>query len=273
MIELMMVMGNSHDKGKSQMSNWYSTLVNTNFEIHDWGLIPYQQALDKQLVLVDEVALSRAENRNPKDHLVFCTHPPVVTKGRSTKPDDIFAWSGEVVEVQRGGRATYHGPSQIVVYPILNMARSRAGRPSQDVVGLLRAMETSIINVLSIFGINGQGRSLQLKPGQDLTAAETGVWVTTSFPGLPEPFELSVNKSHSLKIASLGIGVKKWVSFHGAAININRDPSAFVGLNPCGFESQIMTNLEDVLKNNNRDTTIDRDRFKFLLAQEMLQLL
>ena len=88
----------------------------TTITIQDWGLIPYGHALQRQLDLVDLVHRELA-----RETIVLCSHPPIVTLGRGTQPGDVFAWTGEAVEVTRGGRATYHGPSQIVAYPIMDL--------------------------------------------------------------------------------------------------------------------------------------------------------
>lgn len=190
----------------------------------DWGLIPYQVAMLKQLELVQEVA-----DKKLPGYLIFCTHPPVVTTGRSTKADDIFDWKGEVIEVSRGGRATYHGPSQLIVYPIVNLNFARHNRSIKEVVGFLRDFENAIVKTLNEYGIHSQGRSLQKK--SDSEADETGVWVGNQ------------------KIAALGIAVKKWVTYHGAAINFFKDPYAFQGINPCGFKSNVIVTVEEKTPN------------------------
>lgn len=188
----------------------------------DWGLVDYSTALQRQLDLVQEVA-----EKDLPGFLIFCTHPPVVTTGRATQTDDIFDWHGDVIEVSRGGRATYHGPSQVVVYPIINLKFARHSRKEREIVGFLRDFENAIVKTLKKYGIESQGRSLQKKVS-DTAADETGVWVQ--------------NK----KIASLGIAVKKWVSYHGAAINFSKDPKAFKGINPCGFSSQVIVTVEEL---------------------------
>lgn len=191
----------------------------------DWGLIDYEQALQRQLERVETVS----QDQNHPGFLIFCTHPAVVTTGRQTLPEDVFAWQGPVVEVSRGGRATYHGPSQLVVYPILNLKSERQGRGPQEVRGYLRALELAIVETLKEFGITAVGKTPQKLPGQQAESEETGVWVNDK------------------KIASLGIAVKKWITFHGAAINLTNDPLAFSGMNPCGFKSEIMVNVEQLL--------------------------
>ena len=206
----------------------------------DWGLIDYQQALNKQLELVEEVIA----RENHPGYIVFCSHPPVVTVGRQTKSEDIFSWQGPIVEITRGGRATYHGPSQLVIYPILNLKYARKSRGPQEVRGFLRDFEKAIVGALEVFGVSAVGKTAQKKSGDETETEETGVWI-----------------GHQ-KIASLGIAVKRWVSYHGAAINLEFDPEAFQGLNPCGFKSTTMTCLETVT-----GSQIQREEFKSVLKK------
>lgn len=212
----------------------------------DWGLIDYEKALQKQLEYVEIVA---SDEKHP-GFLIFCTHPAVVTLGRQTQPDDLFAWKGAVIEVSRGGRATYHGPSQLVVYPILNLKKARAGRGPQEVRGYLRALEKAIVETLDILEIEAVGKTPQKIPGQAIETDETGVWIG------------------SQKIASLGIAVKKWISFHGASINMNYDPEAFVGMNPCGFKSSTMISIEQVIQKKP-----ELIQFKEILKQKCIEYL
>lgn len=204
-------------------------------KFEDWGLIDYQEALNKQLERVQEVAESQSENFG---FLVFCTHPPVVTLGRKTQPGDVFGWQGPVIEIARGGRATYHGPSQLVVYPIFKI---------KDIGRYLRTMEDAIIDVLKSYGVEAIGKTLQKKTDTTEETEETGVWVGRQ------------------KIASLGIGVKKWVTYHGAAINIDYDTQAFQGLKPCGFSPETMVSLEQLAGHQ-----IDRKRFADHLKARLL---
>lgn len=211
-------------------------------EFIDWGLVDYQVALDQQLSIVEDVAHDKRT-----DTLIFCTHPPIVTLGRGTQAEDVFAWQGPTVEISRGGRATYHGPSQQVVYPIINLNHPRGQRKEREIAGYLRALEDSIVNVLRSYGIDAVGKSLRKKDSVSQAQEETGVWVGDK------------------KIASLGIGVRKWITFHGAAINIDYDPSAFTGLKPCGFQSSTMISLEQLLNQK-----IDRTAFNNKLKVELL---
>lgn len=212
----------------------------------DWGLIDYEQALKKQLEYVEKVGT----DENHPGFLIFCTHPPVVTLGRQSTPEDVFAWKGPIIEISRGGKATYHGPSQVVVYPILNLKNPRQGRGPQEIRGYLRALEQAIVNTLKTYGVESIGRTPQKIPGQTSATDETGVWVGDR------------------KIASLGIAVKKWVTYHGAAINLTYDPEAFVGMNPCGFRASTMLSLEQQL-----DHTPDASEFKKTLQRQCQTLL
>jgi lipoyl(octanoyl) transferase len=203
-------------------------------KLEDWGLIDYEEALNRQLAKLEEVAGSQNENLG---FLIFCSHPAVVTLGRKTQPGDVFAWQGPIKEVARGGRATYHGPSQLVVYPIFKI---------RDIAKYLRQFESAILQTLKFYGVEATGKTLQRKSTETPEMEETGVWVG------------------SRKIASLGIGVKKWVTYHGAAINLDEDPRAFQGMNPCGFQSSTMVSLEKLL-----GSKIDRRDFSRRLQEQL----
>ena len=214
--------------------------------IQDWGLIDYQLALGQQLECLETLSFE-------PDHpgfLIFCSHPPVVTVGRQTQRDDVFSWPGPIIEVSRGGRATYHGPSQLVVYPILNLKSGRKGRKPQEVRGFLRAFEQAIVETLSEYEIKAIGKTPQKLNDKIFETDETGVWVG------------------SQKIASLGIAVKKWITYHGAAINLDFDAEAYKGLKPCGFSSDTMISVEKLLGKK-----IDRREFTEKLGLKLAQLL
>lgn len=204
----------------------------------DWGLIPYKEAVDRQIKNVHEV-IGGGEER-----IIFCSHPPVVTLGRSTRSGDNFGWQGECVEVSRGGRATYHGPGQIIVYPILSLNKESLKRKKRDIWHYLRTLEMAIVKVLEIYDLKAQGKSLH----ESLQGEEqaTGVWVGDK------------------KIASVGVAIKNWVTYHGAAINVDYDSEAFQGIHPCGYNSQVMISLEELL-----DKKIDK---VFFIEQIKLQL-
>jgi lipoyl(octanoyl) transferase len=217
-------------------------------KIIDWGEIEYSQAAAKQLALVAELSERADTGAATEDVLVFCTHPPVVTLGRGTRAGEVFGWQGSVVETARGGRATYHGPSQIVVYPIVNLNHSR------DLHGYLRALENAIVYTLREFGISAEARTVKVENEPSLT----GVWVRGSESDRPEG--VAADK----KIASIGIAVKKWITYHGLALNVSHDPRAFSGINPCGFKSDVMTSMEQVL-----GFSVDRERVQGVLAKSL----
>ncbi|MBK8201993.1 MAG: hypothetical protein IPK68_06630 [Bdellovibrionales bacterium] len=126
------------------------------FVIEDWGLIVYQEAVQKQMELVQAV-----KNGSKPDTLVFCQHHPVVTLGRATEEEDIQGWQGEILETSRGGRATYHGPSQLVVYPIFSLERERGylARP-RDVHSYLRCLEACLVASLVSYELPAEVKSV-----------------------------------------------------------------------------------------------------------------
>ena len=220
----------------------------------DWGLISYQEAMNKQIEYVEKLDAILASGENHPGFLIFCSHPAVVTTGRQTQPSDIFSWAGPVIEVSRGGRATYHGPSQIVVYPIISLKNPRGKkadsdeqRVAQDVRGYLRTFESAIVKTLKSYGITAEGKTPHKMPGQAVETDETGVWMGNQ------------------KIASLGIAVKKWITYHGAAINFHNDPTAFTGINPCGFKTETMISVEKVVG----DKKVSVEEFKNTLRKNL----
>jgi lipoyl(octanoyl) transferase len=211
----------------------------------DWGLVDYSEALRRQEAYVEEVYRG-----NRSATVVFCSHPPIVTKGRGTLAEDITDWTGAVAEINRGGRATYHGPSQIVIYPIISLQEGSEHRKARDVGSFLRQFEQAIVDVLGDLGIKAQGKSYQPKGTSEANKEETGVWVG--------------NK----KVASLGLSIRHWISFHGAALNVEFDPNAFKGLLPCGFQPSVMITVEELL-GTSPDRTFIFDRLKIRLQERL----
>ncbi len=188
----------------------------SQLKVENWGLVHYEEANRRQQEMVDAVA------EGAEERLIVCTHPPVVTLGRGSVPEDLAGWSGETYESSRGGRATFHGPNQIVIYPILDLKKSRPAIPTRDVHAYLRALERATVEAL-------KGSCLLHCEARTTKVGETsltGVWVGDK------------------KIASIGIAVRKWITYHGVAVNILDDESAFRGINPCGFSPSVMTSLE-----------------------------
>ncbi len=179
----------------------------------------YSATLDTQLNLLN----AKISDSSLPETLILVEHESVYTAGRSSLTSDFILKDGKSIrcyEISRGGKITYHGPGQIVAYPIFNLESF-----GKDVHLFLRKLEDVIISTLSCFGIRGQRRE-----------GLTGVWVETS----PEEFK---------KVASIGIGLKKWVSYHGISINVNPDLTYFDAINPCGLEGNVTTSISELLEN------------------------
>lgn len=193
------------------------------FAVQNWGLINYASALKRQGDLVERIKAG-----SHPDTLVFCSHPPIVTVGRSTQPGDIESWEGETMEVSRGGRATYHGPNQQVIYPLVSLQReSREFLHQRDVHGYLRCLESAVIRTLQTYHLPAEVKVAAAD--DDEMANRTGVWVGER------------------KIASIGVAVRGWVTYHGVALNVDHDPTAFRGIKPCGYSRATMVSMEELL--------------------------
>jgi len=199
------------------------------------GLTSYQEAYEIQKKTVQKVL------QGGEDELIICSHNPVVTLGKKSTPEDLSGWIGEVVTIERGGKATYHGPGQVIIYPIINLRTK-----GQNIAGFLEAMEGSMIEVLNSMGFSARGNDERGKPDF------TGVWVETP--------------QGAKKIASIGVAVKRWISFHGLAFNLLRDPNAFKGISPCGFTPDTMISLEDLAR-----TAPEREDFEKKLISKLAQ--
>ncbi len=164
----------------------------------------YARGLAIQHELVERVAAGEEPGT-----LLLVEHDPVVTIGRRAARERREPTDGRrIVEVERGGGVTYHGPGQLVGYPIVRLE-------DHDLRGFLRRLEQGLIDALETFGLATGRRN-----------GATGVWIGAR------------------KIASIGIAVRKWVTFHGFALNVSTDLAAFAGLEPCGFDASVMTSLE-----------------------------
>jgi lipoyl(octanoyl) transferase len=184
--------------------------------VRDLGRQPYAEALEVQR----ELRRRRAEGELDHDVLLLTEHPPVVTLGRATRPTSLPYPTAllqrrgvEVFEVERGGDVTFHGPGQLVGYPIVDLSGHR-----RDLHWYLRRLEDSLISAIERLGVPA-GRN----PGL------TGVWTA------------------GRKIASIGIHVKQWVTLHGFALNVTTDLSWFDLIVPCGIEQVVMTSLAEEL--------------------------
>jgi lipoyl(octanoyl) transferase len=176
------------------------------------GVMPYAQALEYQR----SVARARITGEIPEDVLLLVEHPPVVTLGRSAKernllasPELLAARGVELFEVERGGDVTFHGPGQLVGYPIIDLKRHK-----RDLHWYLRQVEEALIRAIAEFGIAGER-----------SAGFTGVWT----------------EGAARKIASIGVHARDWVTWHGFALNVTTDLSYFDLMVPCGIQAVTMT--------------------------------
>jgi lipoyl(octanoyl) transferase len=182
------------------------------FVVRDLGRQPYAQTLELQRAL----ARDRIAGKLAEDVLLLVEHEPVVTLGRGARPqslpipvNELQRRGVEVYEVERGGDVTFHGPGQLVGYPIIDLRGHR-----EDLHWYLRTLETSLIRALDDLSI-----SAGTVPGL------TGVW------------------TRGRKIASIGIHVKQWVTYHGFALNIFTDLTYFDFIVPCGIRDVVMTSV------------------------------
>ncbi len=157
-------------------------------------------------------AVVAARARGDVPDLVLCTeHEPVITLGRGTDPANVLVRDIPVVQVERGGDATYHGPGQLVLYPCFQLVLER-----RDLHAWLRTLEDVCLDVLAAFGIVGRR-----EPGK------TGVWV------------------EGFKLASIGVAVSRWVTYHGIGFNVTTDREAFERIRPCGLSADVMRSVVD----------------------------
>ena len=174
----------------------------------------------KRLGLVDYVPTWQAmqrftdeRNENTPDEIWFLEHPPVYTQGMTGKPEHVLAARDiPVVQIDRGGQVTYHGPGQLVVYPLIDLRRARLG-----VRDLVTALERSVIDYVAELGVAAECRR-----------NAPGVYV------------------EGRKLASVGIRIRRGSSYHGLAMNVDLDPEPFTRINPCGYAGLEVTRLADL---------------------------
>jgi lipoyl synthase len=182
----------------------------------------YSATLNVQTNLLE----ARIQDPEIPNTLLFVEHDHVYTRGRGTPhPEGILPPYNAVpsVEISRGGQLTYHGPGQLVVYPVFSLEDF-----GKDVHVYLRMLEDVIIASLSWFGLRGERRE-----------GLTGVWVSVQ--------DRDSDRTEWKKIASIGIGVRKWVSYHGFSLNVDPDMSYFSAISPCGQDGKVMTSLRELL--------------------------
>jgi lipoyl(octanoyl) transferase len=181
------------------------------WEVTDLGTAPYREVWARQLALVEARQVGQAP-----DTLLVVEHPHVFTLGRrrESKQNVLAPGDVEVVEIERGGDVTYHGPGQLVAYPIVLLEESE-----RDLHAFLRNLEEAVIRTCARAGVTA-----------DREPGKTGVWTSTP--------------AGRKKLCSMGIACRKWVTFHGLALNVTTDLGYFARINPCGFEASVMTSLD-----------------------------
>jgi lipoyl(octanoyl) transferase len=194
----------------------------------DLGLMGYREAWDYQETLLQEGVTAKKEGRPERTmhRLLFCEHPAVFTLGKSGHPDNLLVGQETLREKEigffhtnRGGDITFHGPGQIVGYPVLDLEKL-----SRDIGWYLRSLEEVIILTLAEYGIQA-GRS----PG------ETGVWLDPDIP------------MRARKICAMGVRCSRWITMHGFALNVNTDLSYFNYIIPCGIKGKQVASMEKEL--------------------------
>lgn len=199
----------------------------------DWGLIDYETARIKQRKLFELGIQQRktGEDLGFKNHLIFCQHPHIFTLGRNASKENLLiseealqAKSIQCVKTERGGNITYHGPGQLVVYPILNL------KPlNLYIKDYVEKLEDVIIHTLANYNILGQRKE-----------SAPGVWVKTN-KGLK-------------KIAALGVRSSRFITMHGFALNANTNLDYFKMINPCGFDADTVCSIKSL---NDKATNIE----------------
>lgn len=211
----------------------------------DLGLIEYKECWDTQTKLFDEIIHQKIYNRkNPdrkqstKNYLIFCEHPHVYTLGKSGDEKNLLISKKDqksknvtFYKTNRGGDITYHGPGQLVVYPILDLDYFFT-----DIHKYLRFLEETVIMTLAEYGLKG-------KKIEGLT----GVWVN--------------HQDNPRKICAIGVKSSRWVTMHGLGFNINTDLSYFNSIVPCGIDDKSVTSLQEELQESINMTDL-KNKFK-----------
>jgi lipoyl(octanoyl) transferase len=211
----------------------------------DWGLIEYNEAWAKQEALFNGSIERKLQNLPTDNYLLFCEHPHVYTLGKSGDEHNMLlnyiqlqAKDATFVRSNRGGDITYHGPGQLVGYPIFDLANFNLGLKQY-----IHKIEEAIINTLALYNI----------PSTRLEGA-TGVW-------------LDVGKPSCRKICAIGVRSSRFVTMHGFALNVNTDLTYFGHINPCGFVDKGVTSMEKEL-----GAKVDMDELKANMRKSIEEL-
>jgi lipoyl(octanoyl) transferase len=191
--------------------------------------LPGLQSFEEVFRLQEKLLERRIRDEIP-DTLIFCEHTSVITRGRGlqraegrferAKPITLIPEGTNYIDTNRGGDLTWHGPGQLVLYPIIKLGgEGKLGQLiGQDVNAYLRFLENIFIQILAHAGVSATSKE-----------GGSGVWIG------------------SQKVASVGIALRRWVSYHGIALNVVNDLTSFQAFDPCGFDASVMIRLQDVL--------------------------
>tara|TARA_B100001287_G_C22685766_1_gene533483 strand:+ start:1504 stop:2202 length:699 start_codon:yes stop_codon:yes gene_type:complete len=219
--------------------------------VHDIGLIDYQEGWDYQEKLFKKaidhkISVRKGESKGTApNYLLFCQHPHVYTLGKSGKKEHLLLNDEELskknaafYKINRGGDITYHGPGQIVVYPILDLEQFFT-----DIYQYMRFLEEAVIKTIAVFGLKGERLE-----------GMTGVWLD---PG----------KWNERKICALGVKASRWVTMHGIGFNVNTNLEYFSNIVPCGIEDKAVTSMQKEL-----GSALDLNEVQSILLQELKDL-
>ena len=225
--------------------------MNKKVKFEDLGLIDYKKCWDYQEELFSKILAVKSTNRKEdksdatENHLLFCEHPHVYTLGKSgdktnllVNEDYLKSRGATFYKINRGGDITYHGPGQIVGYPILDLDNFFT-----DIHKYLRFLEEAVILTLKEYGL-----ASERSPG------ETGVW-------------FDAGTSNARKICALGVKSSRWVTMHGFAFNVNSDLSYFGNIIPCGITDKSVTSLQKELGEK-----LDMDEVRNKLKAHLIEL-
>ena len=189
--------------------------------VEHWGTIDYQKAWDRQTVLFDTIINQKIANQATTSCLVFCEHPHVYTLGKSGHSENMLynPYNVPLVRTNRGGDITYHGPGQIVGYPIFDLDKFHLGLKDY-----IYKVEEAVILTLAYYGIT----ATRLEHA-------TGVWLDVE------------STTRCRKICAIGVKSSRFVTMHGFALNVNTDLTYFKNINPCGFIDKGVTSIEQEL--------------------------
>ena len=189
--------------------------------VENWGIVEYQQAWDRQTVLFDTIINQKIANQTTTSCLVFCEHPHVYTLGKSGHSENMLynPYNVPLVRTNRGGDITYHGPGQIVGYPIFDLDTFHLGLKDY-----IYKVEEAVILTLANYGIT----ATRLEHA-------TGVWLDVE------------STTRCRKICAIGVKSSRFVTMHGFALNVNTDLTYFKNINPCGFIDKGVTSMEQEL--------------------------